>query len=160
MHIGLPQLHPLYVIPVLAALLLGLFFPVNRHLTDSRRRRQYLFLQLVTFLSAIVGAKLAFLVGEYHWPLVRLESWGQVFDSGRSIVGALVLGFLGAELAKRLIHYPLPPNDRLPRCCPLLWRSGGSAAGCKAAAAVSLATMRGPRPTVTGSPVIRPPSTR
>jgi phosphatidylglycerol:prolipoprotein diacylglycerol transferase len=93
-------------------------FPVARHITDGSLRRQYYFLQFVTFLSAIVGAKIVFLVGEHRWPLEPLESWHQVFDSGRSLVGALIFGLLGAEAAKLVIHYPLPPNDRFAALLP------------------------------------------
>jgi prolipoprotein diacylglyceryltransferase len=118
MDLVLPPLYPLYAIPVLVALLVGLLFPVARHITDRSLRRQYYFLQFVTFLSAILGAKLVFLVGEYRWPFVGLESWHQVFDSGRSLVGALIFGLLGAELAKLVIHYPLPPNDRFAALLP------------------------------------------
>ena len=57
MHVGYPDIYPTYAIPILAALLLGALYPVARHITDSRQKREYYFLQLITFLSAVAGAR-------------------------------------------------------------------------------------------------------
>jgi phosphatidylglycerol:prolipoprotein diacylglycerol transferase len=81
-------------------------------------------LQLITFCSAIVGAKLAFLFGEYGWPLRPVDDWWAVLYSGRSIVGALILGLVGAELAKPLVRYSLPPNDRFAALLPFTFAIG------------------------------------
>ncbi len=118
------EFHPTYVLAVGLALLVGLFFPVTRHITDPRQRRQYYLLQLVTFVSAIVGAKLVFLVAEYHWPWEPLPDWSRVLESGRSLVGALVFGLLGAECVKPLVRYPLPPNDRFAAVLPFSFAIG------------------------------------
>jgi phosphatidylglycerol:prolipoprotein diacylglycerol transferase len=124
LHIGFPDIYPGYAIPVLVALLLGVLYPVARHITDHRRRRQYYELQMITFLSAIFGAKLVFLFGEYGWPFRPVDDWGAILYSGRSIVGALIFGLLGAELAKPLVHYSLPPNDRFAAVLPFTFAVG------------------------------------
>lgn len=128
MHTGLPDLYPLYAVPVLVALLLGTLFPVARHITDRRLRRQYLLIQLITFASAILGAKLVYLLGEHRWPFETMDNWRQALYSGRSIVGALIFGLLGAELAKPLMGYRLPPNDRFAALLPFALATGRT--GC------------------------------
>lgn len=124
MHFSLPDIYPLYSLPVLVALLIGLLFPVARHISDRRLRRQYFVLQLITFVSAIIGAKLAFLFGEFLWPFRPMDSWTQAVYSGRSIIGALVFGLLGAEIAKPIMGYPLRPNDKFAAKLPFAFAVG------------------------------------
>jgi len=81
------------------------------------------FSQGVTLLER-GGAKLSVLIGDYHWPWVTVEDWRNVLWSGRSITGALILGFLCAELAKPLIGYPMPPNDRFAALLPFTIATG------------------------------------
>ena len=53
--------------------------------------------------------------------------------AGRSIAGALLFGFIGAELAKPLMRYRLPPNDRFATVLPFsiaIGRIGCLLAGC------------------------------
>jgi len=133
LHTSLPDIYPLYVIPILVALLLGLLFPVARHITDASQRRQYYLIQVIMLISAIVGAKLVFLFGEYGWPIRTVDNWLEVLYSGRSIVGALIFGLLGAELAKPLLNYSLPPNDRFAALLPFtiaIGRVGCLLSGC------------------------------
>lgn len=128
-----PELHPYYVVPILVALLLGVLFPVARHITDGSQRRQYWLLQLVTFVSAIIGAKVVFLFGDYGWPFRPIDGWRTVLFSGRSIVGALIFGLLAAETAKPFLRYSLPPNDRFAALLPFtiaVGRVGCLASGC------------------------------
>ncbi|MEZ6054590.1 MAG: prolipoprotein diacylglyceryl transferase [Planctomycetaceae bacterium] len=124
MHVGFPDFFPTYAVPVLVAVLLGVLYPVARHITDRRQRRQYFVLQLVTFLSAVLGAKLMFLFGEYGWPFRPVHDWESILYSGRSIIGALIFGLLGAELTKPLVNYPLPPNDRFAAVLPFTFAIG------------------------------------
>jgi prolipoprotein diacylglyceryltransferase len=118
MNFELPDIHLLYAIPILFGLLLGLLYPVAQHITDPRLRRQYYWLQLITFVSAIIGAKLVFLFAEYRWPIEPITDWQRTLYTGRSIVGALIFGFLGAEIAKPLVGYRMPPNDRFAALLP------------------------------------------
>jgi len=133
LHTSLPDIYLLYVIPILVALLLGVLFPVARHIRDTSQRRQYYLIQVIMLLSAIIGAKLVFLFGEYGWPIRGVDDWVEVLYTGRSIVGALIFGLLGAELAKPLLNYSLPPNDRFAALLPFtiaIGRVGCLLSGC------------------------------
>jgi prolipoprotein diacylglyceryltransferase len=110
--------NPAYGLPVGIALLVALLLPVARPISNPRLRRQYYLLQGITLLAAVVGAKLAVLVGDLDWPFVPLQDWHSILYSGKSIVGALIFGLLAAELAKPLLRYPLPPNDRFAALVP------------------------------------------
>src|SRR5262249_251494 len=101
-----------------------LLYPVTKHIRGPGLRRQYYLLQLITFLSAIVGAKLAFLFAEYHWPFEAVPDWQRTLYSGRSLVGALIFGFLGAEIAKPIVGYPLPPNGGFAGILPFSFAIG------------------------------------
>jgi phosphatidylglycerol:prolipoprotein diacylglycerol transferase len=117
----------------LAALVLGLLFPVSKHIADAEQRRKYYILQVITLLGAIFGAKVVVLIGDYNWPLVKLEGWQTVVFSGRSIVGGLIFGLLAAETAKPLLAYRLPPNDRFAALLPFtiaIGRVGCLLSGC------------------------------
>ena len=121
-----------YLVPGLLALLLALLFPVASHLSAFDRRRYYL-LQAITLLGAVVGAKLAALMGDRQWPAVPLAGLADLVTSGRSIVGGLLGGFLTAEAAKPLLGYTLPPNDRFAAVLPFslaIGRVGCFLSGC------------------------------
>lgn len=125
--------HPAYLLFVGVGVMIALAFPVTRHIREQRLRRQYYILQGITLLGAVIGAKLSVLIGDYHWPWAAVSDWRNVLWSGRSITGALILGFLCAELAKSLINYPMPPNDRFAALLPFtiaIGRVGCLVAGC------------------------------
>jgi phosphatidylglycerol:prolipoprotein diacylglycerol transferase len=124
---------PGYVVPVGISVVLALSFPVTAHLRDKSQRQQYYFLQGITALGAILGAKLAVLFGDYNWPWATVSDWRHVLWSGRSITGALIFGFLFAETAKPMIRYAMPPNDRFATLLPFtigIGRIGCLLAGC------------------------------
>ena len=117
-------LRPEYALAVGLAIAVVLFFPVTRHLRENEKRTYYI-LQLITLTGAVVGAKLSMLIGDHGWPFVPLQQdWQAVFFSGRSITGALILGFLAAEVAKPLLGYELPPNDRFATILPFSFAIG------------------------------------
>ena len=125
--------NPTYVIPVGISVALALAFPVARHIRDKSLRNQYYFLQGLTLLGAIFGAKISVLFGDYHWPWTPVRDWTNILWSGRSITGALIFGFLFAEVAKPLIGYTLPPNDRFATLLPFtigIGRIGCLTTGC------------------------------
>jgi phosphatidylglycerol:prolipoprotein diacylglycerol transferase len=97
-------------------------------------RRKYALLQVITLVGAIVGAKLAMLAGDLGWPVRPLTGgWRQVAESGRSITGGLIGGFVLAEVAKPLLRYRLPPNDFFAAKLPFsiaLGRVGCLLGGC------------------------------
>jgi len=123
---------PEYALSVGVAVALAVFFPVAKHLRGDQRKSYYT-LQTITLLGAIAGAKLSVLLGDYGWPFVPLTDWHVVLLSGRSVTGALILGFLAAEVAKPLLGYTLPPNDRFATLLPFTFavgRIGCLATGC------------------------------
>jgi len=123
---------PEYALSVGIAVALALLFPVTRHLRRDERRSYYT-LQTITLLGAVLGAKLSVLVGDLGWPLVPLHDWREILVSGRSVTGALILGFLAAEGAKPLLDYKMPPNDRFATLLPFsfaIGRAGCLLAGC------------------------------
>jgi phosphatidylglycerol:prolipoprotein diacylglycerol transferase len=127
------NLTPAYLLPVGISIVLALSFPVTSHIRQKSLRTQYYFLQGVTLLGAILGAKVSVLFGDYHWPWTAVPNWRQVLWSGRSLTGALIFGFLFAETAKPMIGYKMPPNDRFATLLPFtigIGRIGCLMAGC------------------------------
>ena len=127
------QFHPGYAVSVLLGFALALSFPLTRHMKDPRDRRRYYLLQGVTLVGAALGAKLAVLMGDALWPLEHFDDWMALLLSGRSIIGALVVGFLMAEAAKPFMSYKMPPNDRFAVILPFsigIGRFGCYLAGC------------------------------
>ncbi len=116
--------HPAYLLFVGVGVLVALAFPVTRHIREDRLRRQYYLLQGITILGAILGAKISVLVGDQYWPWVPVNDWHELLWSGRSITGALIGGFLFAEIAKPLIGYTMPPNDRFAALLPFTLATG------------------------------------
>lgn len=126
------NLQAAYALMVLLGLsLFALFRPTRQY--SSSDRAQYYRLQAITLVAAIVGAKFAVLMGDARWPLEPVPDWPELLLSGRSIVGALLFGFLAAEAAKPLLGYRLPPNDRFAILLPFsiaTGRLGCWMAGC------------------------------
>jgi phosphatidylglycerol:prolipoprotein diacylglycerol transferase len=116
-HLAGAVIYPEYALSVLLALATGALFPVMQDIRLPRHRKQYILLQLVTLLGAIMGCKIAVLFGELGFGWTRGDA-AAIFWSGRSILGALIFGLLAAEIAKPLIGYPLPPNDRFAALLP------------------------------------------
>jgi phosphatidylglycerol---prolipoprotein diacylglyceryl transferase len=124
---------PFYLVSALAAITLALCFPLTRHMREKSQRRDYWILQTITIIGAIVGAKLSVLIGDLHWPSRAISDWSAILTSGRSITGALILGFISAEIAKPLLNYTMPPNDRFAAILPFsiaIGRIGCALTGC------------------------------
>lgn len=131
--IGVELVNPLYALPILVGATLMFLFPLTRGFAEGTARRRYWQLQGITIVGALFGAKLAVLFGDALWPLQSFDDWPALLLSGRSIVGALLFGFLAAEIAKPLMKYHLPPNDRFAVILPVsiaLGRIGCVLAGC------------------------------
>jgi phosphatidylglycerol:prolipoprotein diacylglycerol transferase len=125
-------LHAGYVVPVLAGLLLAALFPSSRGIADPVERSKYRWIQALTLIGALLGAKLAAVIGDLGWPLepVGMDAF---FLVGRSITGALLFGFLTAELLKKPFDYRTPPNDRFAMILPFsiaIGRVGCMLVGC------------------------------
>jgi len=107
---------------ILGIALVAVFRPVSN--LASQDRRQYYRLQAITLIGAVLGAKLAVLVGDGLWPLQPFPGWIGLLTSGRSIVGALLFGFITAEVFKPILGYTLPPNDRFAMGLPISIATG------------------------------------
>ena len=133
------DLHLGYALMVVLGFALTLTFPLTRHFQDPRDRRRYYAMQAITAVCALLGAKLAVVLGDALWPLEEFHGWGALLGGGRSIAGALLFGFLGVEAAKPLLRYDIPPNDRFAIVLPFsigLGRIGCLIVGCCRGAAV------------------------
>lgn len=111
-------INPIYVLSVAAGFAFIFLFPLTKDFTSSQEKSQYYYLQLITLFGAVVGAKFAVLMGDALWPIQRFSDWSALMYSGRSIVGALLFGFLFAEVAKPIFGYRRPPNDRFAILLP------------------------------------------
>jgi phosphatidylglycerol---prolipoprotein diacylglyceryl transferase len=127
------QMHAAYAVMVLIGFAIMLAFPLTRGLSAQGEKRHYWILQGITLFAALIGAKFAVLVGDGLWPLKPFDDWYGLLISGRSVVGALLFGFLAAEAAKPLLGYRLPPNDRFAMILPFslgIGRVGCLLSGC------------------------------
>jgi phosphatidylglycerol---prolipoprotein diacylglyceryl transferase len=126
------DLHAGYSGLVLLGLGLTLAFPVTHGLGELDKRI-YVRLQVLTLIAALIGAKIAVIIGDGLWPLQPWPSWRDFIYSGRSIVGALLVGFVTAEIAKPFLRYSQPPNDRFAMMLPFsigIGRIGCWTIGC------------------------------
>jgi phosphatidylglycerol:prolipoprotein diacylglycerol transferase len=127
------DLHAGYMVMMVLAFALTLSFPITKHFTERSDRKRYYTMQIITIVAAVVGAKLAVVLGDALWPLKPFNDWYALLGSGRSIVGALLFGFIAAEVAKPILHYDIPPNDRFAVILPLsigIGRIGCLIVGC------------------------------
>lgn len=111
-------INPIYVLSIVAAFAFVFLFPLTKDFTSAYEKTQYYYLQLITLLGAVVGAKIAVLMGDALWPMHAFSDWPALLYSGRSIVGALLFGFLAVEVAKPIMGYRRPPNDRFAILLP------------------------------------------
>lgn len=127
------DIHASYAGLMLASLALVFAVPSTAHFTRPDDRRRYYAMQAITLVGALLGAKLAVVLGDALWPLRPFDDWAALAASGRSIVGALLFGFLVVEAAKPLLGYDIPPNDRFAVVLPFsigIGRIGCLLAGC------------------------------
>ncbi len=149
------ELQLAYSLMVLLGLALVLLVRPAGHYS-SPERRQYYRLQAVTVIAAVLGAKFAVLMGDGLWPLQPFDDWSELLVSGRSIVGALLFGFLAAEAAKPWLGYTLPPNDRFAVVLPFSIATGRL--GCWMAGCCLGVEMHGPWALVAADGVERFPA--
>jgi phosphatidylglycerol---prolipoprotein diacylglyceryl transferase len=127
------DLHFGYALMVVLGFALTLSFRLTRHFQDPLDRRRYYAMQVITAVCALLGAKIAVLFGDALWPMEEFHDWGALLGGGRSLAGALLFGFLGAEAAKPLLRYDIPPNDRFAIVLPFsigIGRIGCLIVGC------------------------------
>lgn len=127
------NLHYGYAAMIVLAVVIAFSFKITKDIHSHADRNSYYLLQTIALLGAIAGAKIAVLMGDALWPLEPFHNWWELIWSGRSIVGALLFGFVAAELAKPLMNYTLPPNDRFAIILPVsigVGRVGCYLVGC------------------------------
>jgi len=81
--------------------------------------------------GAFIGAKIAYLLSE-GWMYTGPDAW-RYWIVGKSITGALLGGFLGVELVKRMVGYKKPTGDKFALVIPLgivIGRLGCLSHGC------------------------------
>ena len=127
------DIHDGYTMMVMLGMAVTLAFPSTKYFANPHDKRRYWSLQIITAVAAVIGAKVAVLFGDALWPLRPFHDWQALLGSGRSIVGALLFGFIAAEAAKPLLRYDIPPNDRFAIILPFsigIGRFGCFLAGC------------------------------
>lgn len=98
----------------------------------ARRDERLLFIYIAALASAFIGAKLVYLGAEgwLHWH--DADRW-VVLATGKSITGALLGGYAGVEIAKRLLKYPGATGDWFAVIVPIgvmIGRIGCMINGC------------------------------
>ena len=128
-----------YALPVLLGLIVLFSFPVTKHMQRSSDRQKYWMVQACVLVGALAAAKLVALVGDHRWPFEPLPGGLRgALNGGRSIVGGLLGGWAAGEIAKPLVGYTLPPNDRFAAVLPFsiaIGRLGCHLTGCCAGTA-------------------------
>ena len=98
----------------------------------ARRDSRLMLVYLVALVSAFLGAKLVWLGAEgwLHW---RDENFLLQLATGKSVLGALLGGYAGVEIAKRLVGYTSATGDWFALIAPVsiaLGRVGCTLLGC------------------------------
>ena len=98
----------------------------------AKRDERLVFIYIAALAGAFLGAKLVYLGAEgwMHWR--DDDRWLQ-FATGKSILGALLGGYVGVEIAKHIINYTNPTGDLFAVIAPvgiLVGRVGCLLHGC------------------------------
>jgi phosphatidylglycerol:prolipoprotein diacylglycerol transferase len=98
----------------------------------ARRDERLVLIYIAALVSAFIGAKLVYLGAEgwLHW---RDANRWVILATGKSITGALLGGYLGVEVAKRLLKYDGVTGDWFAIIVPvgiMLGRIGCMINGC------------------------------
>jgi phosphatidylglycerol:prolipoprotein diacylglycerol transferase len=119
---------PLYLLMLVIGIACGFAYWFREAKRDSR----VLIIYAVGLASAFLGAKLAFLFAEGWLHFNDPNRW-LVWLSGKSIMGALPGGWIGVEIAKKVLGYTETTGDRFAMLLPvplMLGRIGCLSAGC------------------------------
>lgn len=103
----------LYGVFVILGIILSLRFWLKSAKTDER----LILIYFGAFIGAFIGAKLAFILAEgiFYQGEDVLRYW----LIGKSVTGALLGGFLGVELIKKLVKYKKPTGDKFALIIPI-----------------------------------------
>lgn len=99
-------------------LLAGIGVSLAFWLRLARRDERLLFIYIAALVSAFLGAKIVYLLAEgwiyWDWP----ERW-LIWATGKTILGALLGGYLGVEMAKKALGYQSATGDFFALVAPL-----------------------------------------
>ncbi|MEO1857145.1 MAG: prolipoprotein diacylglyceryl transferase family protein [Rubritalea sp.] len=118
---------PMYGLMVMLAVGVSLVYWLRAAKSDQR----LLLIYFSAIAGAFVGAKLAYFIAE-AWIHTGPDAWRQ-WLVGKSITGALLGGFLGVELGKKLVGYSKSTGDRFALIIPwgvMMGRVGCLRHGC------------------------------
>jgi len=113
-------------------MLAGIFVSIIYWSRLARRDERLVLIYVTALISAFIGAKLVYLGAEgwLHWH--DANRW-VILATGKSITGALLGGYLGVEIAKRLLKYDGVTGDWFAIIVPIgimLGRIGCMINGC------------------------------
>jgi phosphatidylglycerol:prolipoprotein diacylglycerol transferase len=113
-------------------MLAGIFVSIIFWSRLARRDERLVLIYVAALVSAFIGAKLVYLGAEgwLHWH--DANRW-VILATGKSITGALLGGYLGVEIAKRLLKYNDVTGDWFAVIVPvgvMLGRIGCMINGC------------------------------
>jgi phosphatidylglycerol:prolipoprotein diacylglycerol transferase len=113
-------------------MLAGIFVSIVLWWRVARRDERLVLIYVAALVSAFIGAKLVYLGAEgwLHWN--DPDRW-VILATGKSITGALLGGYLGVEIAKRLLKYNAITGDWFAIIVPIgvmLGRIGCMLNGC------------------------------
>jgi phosphatidylglycerol---prolipoprotein diacylglyceryl transferase len=98
----------------------------------ARRDERLIVIYVAALVSAFLGAKLVYLAAEGWMFWASPQRW-MIWATGKTILGALLGGYAGVELAKKLVGYTQPTGDWFAIVAPagiLLGRIGCLLHGC------------------------------
>jgi len=98
----------------------------------ARRDERLLIIYFAALASAFLGAKVVYLAAEGWMFWDDPQRW-LIWATGKTILGALLFGYLGVEIAKKLTGYTQPTGDWFALIAPLgiaLGRIGCLLHGC------------------------------
>ncbi len=84
----------------------------------ARRDERLVLIYALALVSGFLGAKIVYLFAEgwLDWPLP--DRWARL-ATGKSVIGALLGGYVGVEIAKKLLGYTAPTGDLFALVAPL-----------------------------------------
>ena len=98
----------------------------------ARRDERLLIIYLAALVSAFLGAKLVYLAAE-GWMFWNDPQRWMIWATGKTILGALLGGYAGVEIAKKMTGYIAPTGDWFALIAPMgivLGRIGCLLHGC------------------------------
>jgi phosphatidylglycerol:prolipoprotein diacylglycerol transferase len=113
-------------------MLVGIFLSIVFWSRLARRDERLLKIYFAALFSAFLGAKLVYLAAE-GWMFWDYPQRWVIWATGKTILGALLGGYIGVEIAKKLTGYTEPTGDWFALIAPLgiaLGRVGCLVQGC------------------------------